>query len=285
MKGLLVVGMAALLLAACGGSSSGSDSDEEPVATLDPDVPPVASGVWYRPALESTWQWQLQGTLNTGYLVDIYDIDLEDTAAGTITDLQSAGKKVICYFSAGSYEAWRADADQFAAQDLGNTLDGWPDERWLDIRSDAVFQIMLARLDLAVSKGCDGVEPDNVDGYANGSGFALAADDQLAYNRMLANAAHERGLAVALKNDVDQVVGLVDYYDFTVNEECMQYDECTLLAPFVEQGKPVLHVEYADSYVNSASARAALCSATGAMSFSTLVLPLDLDDSFRYSCL
>ena len=31
------------------------------------------------------------------------------------------------------------------------------------------------------------------------------ADDQLAYNRFLANAAHTRGLAIALKNDLDQV--------------------------------------------------------------------------------
>lgn len=42
---------------------------------------------------------------------------------------------------------------------------------------------MQARLDLAVQKGCDGVEPDNVDGYQNNSGFPLTAQDQLAYNR------------------------------------------------------------------------------------------------------
>ena len=52
---------------------------------------------------------------------------------------------------------------------------------------------MQARLDLAVSKGCVGVEPDNVDGYQNSSGFPLTAADQLAYNRFLAGEARARG--------------------------------------------------------------------------------------------
>ena len=276
--------MLGLLLGGCGGNSSGDGSGEDPEATLDPNIPPVTGGSWYQPALLSTWQWQLQGTINTGYDVDIYDIDLEETPVQTIADLHAAGRKVICYFSAGSYEEWRSDAGDFAGQDLGRNLDGWPGERWLDIRSDGVFQIMLARLDTAVAKGCDGVEPDNVDGYANDSGFALAADDQLAYNRMIANAAHERGLAVALKNDLDQVPALVNYFDFAVNEECMQYSECDVLAPFVAADKPMLHVEYDSRYVNNASNRSALCDATAAMQFSTLILPLDLDDSFRFSC-
>ncbi len=58
---------------------------------------------------------------------------------------------------------------------------------------------MLRRLDLAVTKGCDGVEPDNMDGYANDSGFPLTAEDQLTFNRFIANEAHRRGLAVGLK--------------------------------------------------------------------------------------
>ena len=36
-------------------------------------------------------------------------------------------------------------------------------------------------------------EPDNVDGFANGSGFPLTSSDQLAYNRFLATEAHARG--------------------------------------------------------------------------------------------
>lgn len=60
----------------------------------------------------------------------------------------------------------------------------------------------------------------------------------------LANQAHRRGLSVALKNDVEQVEDLVDYFDFALNEECFTYDECDLLAPFVDAGKAVFGVEY-----------------------------------------
>jgi hypothetical protein len=54
-----------------------------------------------------------------------------------------------------------------------------PGENWLDIRSDNVSLIMKKRIDLAVQKGCDGVEPDNMDGYSNHSGFSLTFEEQL----------------------------------------------------------------------------------------------------------
>ncbi|MBK8131000.1 MAG: endo alpha-1,4 polygalactosaminidase [bacterium] len=62
---------------------------------------------------------------------------------------------------------------RFPAEALGETLDGWPDERWLDIRNRAAIEPILAkrRLDTAVQKGRDGVEPDNVTAYLNDSGF------------------------------------------------------------------------------------------------------------------
>ncbi len=190
----------------------------------------------------------------------------------------------MCYFSAGSYEDWRPDAGDFNSADLGNTLDGWPDERWLDIRSTNVRNIMAARLDLAAQKGCDAVEPDNVDGYSTATALSLTAADQLDYNRFLARQAHQRNLAVALKNDVDQAAALVDDFDFTVNEECHAYDECDALNVFIEAGKPVFNAEYDSRYVEDISARQSLCTDALANGFSTLVLPLALDDSFRYSC-
>src|SRR6185369_11730450 len=126
----------------------------------------------------------------------VYDIDLFDTPAATIAALKSTGRHVICYFSAGSYEDWRPDAASFPAAALGRALDGWPGERWLDTRADGVRAVMRARLDLARSKGCDAVDPDNVDGYTNGPGFPLTATTQLDYDRFLASEAHARGLAV-----------------------------------------------------------------------------------------
>lgn len=261
-----------------------SDGDDD----IQTDAPPITEGDWYRPMVETTWQWQLQpnadGRINTTYDVVVYDIDLFDASDSVIAELHGSGRKVICYFSAGSYEDFRDDAGKFQPADLGNTLEDFADERWLDIRSGNVRRIMLERLELAVRRGCDGVEPDNVDGFSNDAGFNLTATDQLAYNRFLANEAHERNLAVALKNDLDQIAELVDYFDFSVNEQCHEFDECDALQPFIDAGKPVFNAEYADPCVGDANARADLCEDALGRSFRTLVLPLVLDASCRFSC-
>ena len=216
--------------------------------------------------------------------MDVYDIDLFDTHTSVIEELQADGKAVICYFSAGSYEDWREDEADFPEEALGKDLDGWDGENWLDITNETVRKIMAARMDLAAEKGCDGVEPDNVDGYSNKTGFDLSYDDQLDYNIFLAEAAHERGLAVALKNDVEQVDDLVDYFDFSINEECFEYDECETLEPFIEQGKPVFHTSYVDEESELSDKAGEICTEALALQFRALILPWDLDDSFRYSC-
>ena len=154
----------------------------------------------------------------------------------------------------------------------------------MDIRSANVLEIMNARLDLAVQKGCDGVEPDNVDGYANNNGFNFSATDQLAFNRRIANAAHERNLAVVLKNDLDQTSALLDYFDFAVNEQCHEFDECVDMQPFVTAGKPVFSAEYDRQFVADVAERDRVCAEARAQNIRTLILPLDLDDSFRFSC-
>ena len=198
--------------------------------------------IW-QPKLGTTWHWQLTGSLDMNVNVQMYDIDLFDTSAQTIAQLQAKGRTVICYFSAGSYEDWRPDKAAFPAAAKGLKMDGW-DELWLDIRAANVRDIMRKRLDLAQQKGCDGVEPDNVDGYQNKTGFPLTAQDQLDFNRFLAKEAHQRSLSIGLKNDLDQVKQLVGDFDWALNEECLSYSECNLLQPFLDAGKAVFHVEY-----------------------------------------
>lgn len=97
--------------------------------------------------------------------VPIWDMDLFENSKSTITAMQKGGKKVICYFSAGSWENWRKDKDSFPKKDLGKVMDGWPDERWVNISSVAVRAIMAQRIKLAAEKGCDAIDPDNMDGY------------------------------------------------------------------------------------------------------------------------
>lgn len=199
---------------------------------------------YWQPQAGLSWQLQLQGEINTTYPVAAYDIDLFDTPQNIIDTLHQQGKKVICYFSAGSFENWREDANLFPASVKGNS-NGWPGEKWLDIRQLDILQpIMAARMDLAIEKSCDAVDPDNVDGYTNKTGLPLTYADQLNYNMILAQMAHERGLAIGLKNDLNQIEDLVSTYDFAINEECFSYNECDLLLPFIEENKPVLGVQY-----------------------------------------
>lgn len=231
------------------------------------------------------WQIQLTGSVTPASGVKVIDIDLFDTPATTIASYKSRGIRVICYFSAGSSENWRPDFGQFLPGDMGNNLDGWAGERWLDTRSSNVRSIMAARMDLAARKGCDAVDPDNVDGYTNSTGLPLTASTQLDYNRWLAQTAHSRGLAIGLKNDVDQLSQLADSHDFAVNEQCHQYSECGGYSAFTSRGKPVFNIEYASRYrTNTNGARDALCASSASQRISTQVLPLDLDGSFRIVC-
>jgi hypothetical protein len=102
---------------------------------------------------------------------------------------------------------------------------------------------MEARMDSCRDKGFDGIETDNIDGYLNDTGFPLDYDDQLEYNIWLAETAHARGLSIGLKNDMDQAPELLAHFDWALNEECFQYEECETLLPFIEAGKAVFNVE------------------------------------------
>lgn len=206
----------------------------------------MTTDIWTPPP-GTTWQWQLTGEIDSSYHVAMYDVDLFETPVETIALLQAEGRIVICYLSAGSVEDWRIDAALFPEPIVGEPLDGWPGERWLDVRQRAVIApVLTARLDLAVEKGCDGVEPDNVDGHMNETGFEITAVDQMEFNRWLADEAHRRGLSIGLKNDLAQATDLVDWFDWVLVEECVEFDECSGVAPFVAAGKAAFGAEYSE---------------------------------------
>jgi hypothetical protein len=226
-----------------------------------------AAGARWIPPKNLTWYWQLAGTVDRSKTVAAYDIDGHDNSASDVAALHAQGKKVICYISAGTYEPGRPDSAALAAYS-GRGVSGWPAERWLDIRQQGVRDIMAARIRMCADKGFDGLEPDNVDGYSNPSGFPLAAADQLSYNRFLAATAHAAGLAVFLKNDAEQAAELEPSFDGVVTEECNQYDECDAFAPYLRNGKPVLNAEY--------TAGTSFCSADNAAGIMGARYDLDL---------
>ncbi|WP_329398214.1 endo alpha-1,4 polygalactosaminidase [Streptomyces melanogenes] len=241
-----------LLVAGCSWSSSDDDDrpgpDESTTASAPPPSSPSPSPTpgrarWQpRPGL--AWQWQLTGKLDPTVDVPVYDVDGFNVSKAQVDDLHRRGRKVICYVSTGAWEDFRPDAGRFPKSVLGKS-NGWKGERWLDVRrTDVLGPLMAKRFDMCREKGFDAVEPDNMDGYDNETGFPLTAAHQLAYNRLIARLAHDRGMAVGLKNDLDQIPELVGDFDFAVNEQCAEFDECDQLAPFVKAGKAVFNVEY-----------------------------------------
>jgi hypothetical protein len=256
------------------GSWNASGAPTKHVLQLPSPTPCVAC---WQPPQDTSWQWQLSGTVDTSVDVAMYDIDMFDNPASLVTSLHNDGRHVVCYISAGSIEKWRPDKSEFPDRIIGRPLDGWPGERYLDIRKLTILRrLMGARLDLCASKGFDAVEFDNVDAWSANTGFPLRRDDQLAYNAMLANMAHERGLSAALKNDVEQVKQLEPYFDFALDEECFTYHECDRLQPFIDAGKAVFQVEY-----NLPTS--SFCPQANTMNFNSLKKKLNLG-SWRVAC-
>ncbi|MFF0743297.1 endo alpha-1,4 polygalactosaminidase [Streptomyces sp. NPDC004111] len=232
-------GLLVLLLLLVAGCSAEPDPGPSPVPG-----PSTSTGPRWQPRPGVAWQWQLSGRVDLSVDVPVYDVDGHTTSAATVAALHARGRKVICYLSTGAWEDFRPDSARFPAEVLGRG-NGWKGERWLDIRrTDVLEPLMAARLDMCRDKGFDAVEPDNMDGHLNRTGFPLTAADQLRYNRLIARLAHRRGMAVGLKNDLEQIPQLVKDFDFAVNEQCAEFDECARLTPFVRAGKAVFHVEY-----------------------------------------
>lgn len=172
--------------------------------------------------------------------------------------------------------SYRSDADDFdpacvcgtggsfadnACSSDDNKLSDW-DEWWLDIHSASciskVESIMSARISSFVAKGCDGVDPDNVDSVSSiearprppHDNFTLiistvlsqfansdqlhgnTADDQVNYLLWLSSIARSQGLMIDLKNAGSLLVDdngdatsyqseIVEAFDFVVIESCV----------------------------------------------------------------
>lgn len=209
---------------------------------------------------------------------DLFDIDLyvDPQIAGrfgyvidapAVDAIHDSGRHAIGYVTAGDAERWRPDYEQFVDFDrrcggcfLGNPFSSrFPDEYWINLggdhgQLDFMLQMMRARTDRVAAAGFDGIEYDIVDAYAQGrsvTGWRIGYATQLAYDIALAEMAHADGLSAALKNDGGQIVDLVAHFDYAINEQCFQYDECDgggYPAPawrtFVNAGKAVFQAEY-----------------------------------------
>jgi hypothetical protein len=205
----------------------------------------VAAAHWQPRPTTKPWQWQLQGKVDTSIDVPVYDVDGFETPAATVRQLHRLRSRVVCYLDVGSWESYRPDASRFPRSAIGRRYEGFPGERWLDIRRFADFAAPLKRrFAMCARKGFDAVEPDNLAGWENKTGFRIGRRAQLRFNRWVAGQVHRRGMAVALKNDGRQARQLVSEFDFAIVEQCFQYDECGLYKPFIRHRKAVFEAEY-----------------------------------------
>jgi len=233
----------ATIVTACSAPAAAPLPVSSPQETAAPPdaSPPVTKDL----PLGASWQIQYSGEIDLSLEVDVYNLDLFETSAEDIASLHARDIYVMCYFSAGSWEEWRPDAERFPPEVIGRDYEGWPGEKWLDVRDiQALAPVMDSRLKLAADKGCDGVDPDNVNGFENETGFPISYVEQLDFNLWLAQTAHSYALQIGLKNDLNQIDDLFPFFDWILNEECFSYRECELLLPFREAGKPVFVIEY-----------------------------------------
>ncbi|GGJ28819.1 endo alpha-1,4 polygalactosaminidase [Deinococcus roseus] len=114
-------------------------------------------------------------------------------------------------------------------------------------------RIMTEHMQRVKTLGCEAIEPDNIDAYANVSG--ISSTDQYNYNVWLASTAHNLGMKILQKNDLGQIadgaadvpsgkVGLAKVFDGIINEECFQYQECGEMKPFKDLNKPIFVRQY-----------------------------------------
>ena len=238
----------------------------------------ASAGTIWQPTSDASirWSWQLQGTVPTNTNVQMFDIDGFENTAATVAALHAQGTIAVCYISVGAWESYRSDQAQFPSSVVGNST-GWPGEKWLDIRQLSILEpIMTARMQMCVQKGFDALEPDNIDGYTNDTGFPLTAQDQLTYNEWIANEAHSLGLSVGLKNDVDQASQLEPYFDWALDEQCNQYSECGTEKVFTDSNKAVFNAEY--------SGGTSFCAADIAAHINGALFDLDLTGATDLSC-
>ncbi|HZV76495.1 MAG TPA: endo alpha-1,4 polygalactosaminidase [Candidatus Babeliales bacterium] len=235
-----LLGATALALTACGGSGSPLPSSAQNLSGVS--APTTARWI---PTVGTTYQIQYDGKLDLKYPAQVFDLDMFDTLPRVVARLHHMGKRVICYIDVGTWEDWRPDAKEFPKSVLGHKDGRWAGERWLDIRATSIlWPIMGARYDLCKKKGFDGVDPDNLDGYANNTGFPLTYAEQLTYDEWAAKAAHDRGLTVDQKGDNGQVKDLVKFFDFAVVEQCFAQRWCHQFNVYSGNNRLVVDVEY-----------------------------------------
>ncbi|KAK4508212.1 hypothetical protein PRZ48_001950 [Zasmidium cellare] len=269
------------------GEAATSTASQVSAASKTPSS--TAGGFALKPTAGTTWNIQLITLPSVEQADDpkysLWDFDMENADKKLIDAFHAKNHSVACYFSAGSWEDFRKDADTFPKESLGKVMKGWENEKWVDTRNQGLRDVMKKRIQAAKDKGCDAIDADNVDGYSNDTGFDLTEDDGVDFVKFLAQTAHDHGMAYGLKNADAIVDRVIDVAQFSVQEECVFYKECDSFQAFIKANKPVFNIEYPDDkpkeslkdFVKES------CSDPDAKGFSQLIKKRDLGN-FTATC-
>jgi endo-alpha-1,4-polygalactosaminidase (GH114 family) len=267
---ILAAALFSIVLIACSGINDEISENQQPNSNY---VIPIGK----------TFEWRLD-SLNNNYSTnaDVIDIDAFSATADLVANLKAQGKTVIAYLSVGSVENYRPDTNEFPESIIGNDYEGYPDEKWLDIRQiELLAPIMEARFNMIKNKGFDGIEPDNMNGYQNNTGFNISEEDAIVYSRWLIEQAHSRQLSIGQKNAEELIPILFDEFDWVLAEDAFVDDFYEELSPFISVGKAVFLVEYTD-IISSENFQTQICPEAISRNYSAVLKNRDLTDVTFY---
>jgi hypothetical protein len=220
----------------------------------------------YVPPANVRWRVQLDGAVDIQQVADFFYLDPEQQGADELASLRAQSRPYLCYLSAGSLEPFRDDADEFPASAVGNALENFPREHWLDVRDSAVRGLMAKRVTALAAFGCAGVPPSSLSVHAADTGFDLSLTDALDYARWLAERIHAAGMSAGLTGPSALTNELWPTFDFGLAIACVNGSACSEYAPFQSAKKTVLHLEVGDEMDAPA-----VCNAAKALGFDALV--------------
>ena len=275
-----------------------------------------ATATWWQPGPLNSWAYVIGENyplsippVVDGVATDVQavDADLGDqdglTAGGvlvadpiiesSVAAIHSMGAKAICYVDAGTAENWRSDYGEFDPSELGGAVPGWPGEEFINVADwstavpagyETLQTIMTNRVTLCKQEGFDAVEMDNVDAYSDGDigDFTLTMAQEEAYLEELIPIVHDDGMAFFLKNEIngDSLISTIaPLVDGEIDEQCWQYNECSALDIFVQEGKPILNIEY-----SSSESEPQTCPEALAFPMATIHAGVDLTGPINWGC-
>lgn len=208
----------------------------------------IAKGVWWKPQAGVTFDWLLDNPdPNVSFSSDVVDVDAFETPIETISALHALGKKVIAYVSVGTIEGTRPDGNLLPSGVVGKVYPEWPDEKWVDIRQiSKIKPWLLSRFSMISNKKFDAIEPDNLDGYSNDSGFNLTILDEKKFCDSIITYAHLYGLGIGQKNLPEFSAEFSEKFDWALTEDAYNQGWAKDMMPYIDKKKPVFIVEYTD---------------------------------------